>query len=81
MEQILNDWANHLALLIQSYRDQHTAAPTYGYRSRMTKQQVQSKYQVKMEFIDNLMELRILCDDDATTAKIDALVTRYEKQR
>ena len=47
----------------------------------MTKQQVQSKYQVKMEFIDNLMELRILCDDDATTAKIDALVTRYEKQR
>ena len=47
----------------------------------MTKQQVQSKYQVKMEFIDNLMELRILCDDQAVTDKIDALVTRYEKQR
>ena len=78
---ILTDWATALSTLVQTYREDHTAAPTYGYRSRMTKQQVQSKYQVKMEFIDNLMELRILCDDDVTTGKIDALVTRYEKQR
>ena len=78
---ILTDWAVTLSTLVSTYREEHTAAPTYGYRSRMTKQQVQSKYQVKMEFIDNLMEIRILCDDDATTAKIDALVTRYEKQR
>ncbi len=78
---ILQDWATALSTLVQTYREDHTAAPTYGYRSRMTKQQVQSKYQVKMEFIDNLMELRILCDDQAVTDKIDALVTRYEKQR
>ena len=34
-----------------------------------------------MEFLDNLMELSILCDDVDTTAKIDALIAKYEKQR
>ena len=81
MEQILNDWAQQLALLIQSYRDEHIAAPQFGYKSRLTKNYVQSKYQVKMDFLDNLIELGILCDDPETTKKIDALVARYEKQK
>ena len=81
MPQILTDWAVTLATLIQTYRDEHTAAPQFGYKSKLTKQYVESKYQVKMDFLDNLMEMRILCDDDAVTTKIDALVTRYEKQR
>ena len=81
MEPILSDWPQQLSLLIQTYRDEHTAAPTYGYKSRMTKNNVQSKHQIKMDFLDNLVELGILCDCPETTKKIDALVTKYEKQR
>ena len=78
---ILQDWAVTLMTLVTTYREDHIAAPTYGYRSKLTRQQVQSKYQIKMEFLDNLMELSILCDDVDTTAKIDALIAKYEKQR
>ena len=78
---ILQDWAVTLMTLVTTYREDHIAAPTYGYRSKLTRQQVQSKYQIKMEFLDNLMELSILCDDEATTGKIDALIAKYEKQR
>ena len=78
---ILQDWATALSTLVSTYREEHTAAPTYGYRSKLTRQQVQSKYQIKMEFLDNLMEMSILCDDDVVTVKIDALIAKYEKQR
>ena len=78
---ILTDWAVTLMTLVTTYREDHIAAPTYGYRSKLTRQQVQSKYQIKMEFLDNLMEMSILCDDNETTSKIDALIAKYEKQR
>ena len=78
---ILQDWAVTLMTLVTTYREDHIAAPTYGYRSKLTRQQVQSKYQIKMEFLDNLMELSILCDDEVTTGKINALIAKYEKQR
>ena len=78
---ILNDWSTELIELIKNYRRDHTDAPTYGYKSKMTKQYVQGKYGVKMEFLDNLTEMGILCDDKDTSDKINALVTRYEKQR
>ena len=78
---ILTDWAVTLMDLVTTYREDHIAAPTYGYRSKLTRQQVQSKYQIKMEFLDNLMEMSILCDDNETTSKIDALIAKYEKQR
>ena len=78
---ILNDWSTELIELIKNYRQDHIDAPTYGYKSKMTKQYVQGKYGVKMEFLDNLTEMGILCDDDETSTKISALITRYEKQR
>ena len=80
-EPILNDWKPELIELIKNYRQDHIDAPTYGYKSKMTKQYVQGKYGVKMEFLDNLTEMGILCDDKDTSDKINALVTRYEKQR
>ena len=81
MPTILQDWAVSLQTLVTTYREDHIAAPTYGYRSKLTRQQVQSKYQIKMEFLDNLMEMSILCDDDIVSGKIDALIAKYEKQR
>ena len=78
---ILTDWAVTLSTLVSTYREEHTAAPTYGYKSRLTKNYVNSKYNVKMEFLDNLVELGILCDDPEVTKKIDALIARYEKQK
>ena len=78
---ILNDWPAELMALVKNYREEHTDAPTYGYKSRLTKQYVNSKYQVKMDFLDNLLELGILCDDTETTTKISALIAKYEKQR
>jgi hypothetical protein len=81
MSAILTDWDTKLAELVSNYREAHTNAPQFGYKSRLTKQYINSKYQIKMDFLDNLMEMSILCDDDAVTAKIDALIQRYEKQR
>ena len=78
---ILNDWPAELMELVKKYREEHTDAPTYGYKSRLTKQYVNSKYQVKMDFLDNLLELGILCDDTETSTKISALIAKYEKQR
>ena len=78
---ILTDWATALSTLVATYREDHTAAPTFGYKSKLTKNWINSKYNVKMEFLDNLTEMSILCDDQAVTDKIDALITRYEKQR
>ena len=78
---ILNDWPVELQTLIKDYRRDHNDAPTYGYKSKLTKQFVQGKYGVKMEFLDNLTEMAILCDDPETSTKISALITKYEKQR
>ena len=78
---ILNDWSTELIELIKNYRRDHTDAPTYGYKSKLTKQFVQGKYGVKMDFLDNLTEMGILCDDPDTSTKISALITKYEKQR
>lgn len=78
---IVIDWAERFMSLVDLYHDQHNAAPQYSYKSRITKTKVLSKYSIKMEFIDNLTEMAILCDDQAVNDKIDKLIQKYEKQR
>ena len=45
---------------IKLFKEQYRAAPSYQYKSRNTGQKVQSKYGIKMDFIDHLQELQIL---------------------
>jgi len=73
------DWAERFMSLIDLYHEQHNAAPMYSYKSRITKTKVLSKYSIKMEFIDNLTEMSVLCDDAEVNGKIDKLIQKYER--
>ena len=72
------DWLKELTEMIKDYHDKHQAAPRFGSYSKLMKKKIASKAQVQSAFLDNLLEMQILCDDDVVTEKIEALVEKYE---
>ena len=72
------NWLAELTEMIKNYHDQHQAAPRFGSYSKLMKKKIASKAQVQSAFLDNLLEMQILCDDPAVIEKIDALIHKYE---
>ena len=72
------NWLEALTQMITDYHEQHQAAPRFGSYSKLLKKKIPSKAQVQSAFLDNLLEMQILCDDSNVTEKIDALIHKYE---
>ena len=67
------NWLAELTEMIKNYHDQHQAAPRFGSYSKLMKKKIASKAQVQSAFLDNLLEMQILCDDDVVTERLKHL--------
>ena len=71
---------DELMKLINNYSEQYHNAPRFGGYSKLLRKKIESKSQVQAAFLDNLLEVQILCDDPVTTDKIDKLISKYENR-
>ena len=64
--------------LIDEFREAYVDAPLYGGYSRTLKRKIDSKQQVKMAFIENLLMLSNLTIDEKVSSKIHTILKRFE---
>ena len=68
-----------LKQLLKEYKEDYiNAAPGYQSWSKTLKKNIPGKTQLRNVFIDNLNELMILCEDEATETKIMAILKKYQ---
>ena len=68
-----------LKQLLREYKEDYiNAAPGYQSWSKTLKKNIPGKTQLRNAFIDNLNELMILCEDEATETKIMAILKKYQ---
>ena len=76
------DMSGKLDTIVDDYIEEYDSAKAgWSTFSRALKQSVPGKAQIRKMFLDNLGELRTLCDafdDHATMKRIDKLLKAYE---
>jgi hypothetical protein len=73
------DWKKQLADLCTDYFANYSAAaPGWSSYSKTLKISVPGKTQLRTAFIENLNEMKVLCTDDAISAKIDKILKKYQ---
>jgi hypothetical protein len=69
---------NELIEMIKLFRQEYSTAPLYGSYSRTLRRRIEGKAQVQSAFIENLLMLSKVTDEDAVSDKIDKILKRFE---
>tara|TARA_Y100000310_G_scaffold65400_1_gene60882 strand:- start:275 stop:490 length:216 start_codon:yes stop_codon:yes gene_type:complete len=64
--------------LIKLFREEYASAPLYGGFSRTLRRSIPGKQQVQTAFIQNLLMLAKVCDDEEVETKIHNILKKFE---
>ena len=65
--------------LVKEFLEDYRTAPLYGGYSRTMKRKIEGRQQIKLAFIDQLIMIQTLTDDEAVEKYIDHTLKKFEK--
>ena len=64
--------------MIDNFLAAYADAPRYGGYSRTLRRKIDGKQQIKLAFIENIQMYGKLSDDPKVTARVDAVLKKFE---